>query len=219
MPTIFRPTKPIPFNFPFDGRLDKYGVREDIRSNTSASVRYLQGKDGFLCVRSEENGANSVFEMPHFLPVPRSVFNALSSEFDTSFQSGYGFRYWGFETEEAWEAAQVLSQYNKIEFYNSLIRFARGEPHDFAPGSKMFHKIEVAKAAIVRDPSLAELRNCDALLQSVGELYERVNPPLRLTLFVKSPSAAESYSALIKDWANGVPELQLISQLESWSGV
>jgi hypothetical protein len=121
MPTNFRPTKSIPFDFLFDGRLDKYGVREDIRSKTSASVRYLQGKDGFLRAHAVDNGADSMVEMPSFLPVPISVFNALSDEFGT-FQTGYDPRYWGFETEEAWEAAQVLSKYNINAFYNDVLR-------------------------------------------------------------------------------------------------
>lgn len=77
MSTQYKPLMNIPYERMFDGRLDQYRVREEIRTDTSDSRRYLAGADGVLAVFPDQNGASSTFVRPDFGPMPWSIFDAL----------------------------------------------------------------------------------------------------------------------------------------------
>src|ERR1700730_1071232 len=106
MSTAYKPLFNIRFENIFDARLDKYEVREQIRTDTSDSTRYLAGPDGVLAVFSEQNGASRSFVRPSFEPMPWSTFDALNREFDTEFVSEHDHRFWGFDTAGEWDQFQ-----------------------------------------------------------------------------------------------------------------
>jgi hypothetical protein len=83
--TDYRALIAIPFHSLFDGRLDKYGIREIIKSDTSESLRYLSGKDGILSAYKEQGGADSSFDELH--SNAWAIFDALTAEFGTDFVS------------------------------------------------------------------------------------------------------------------------------------
>jgi hypothetical protein len=183
MSTSYRALIAIPFHSLFDGRLDKYGIREIIKSDTSESLRYLSGKDGILSVYKEQGGADSSFERPSFAPMPWAIFDALAAEFGTDFVSEHDHRYWGFDTAEEWNAFQdKLARDDDDDFYRNVLRFSRGESHELTPGTIGFARAEIARGLIDMDPSLAEPDRRVALFAMITEIYERENPPLRVEL-------------------------------------
>jgi hypothetical protein len=101
MSTDYRSTPAIPFAQLFDGRLEKYGVYETIRSDSTEQIRYLVGRDGVLEAYREENG-NSSFARPCFAPIPSAVLDALVEEFEVELVCEHDPRYWGFATEKEW---------------------------------------------------------------------------------------------------------------------
>jgi hypothetical protein len=56
MSTYYAPIPEISFDQLFDGRLEKYGIKEETVANPSERTRYLVGCDGFLQVNREKNG-------------------------------------------------------------------------------------------------------------------------------------------------------------------
>jgi hypothetical protein len=94
MSTEYKPLMNIPYERMFDGRLHQYGVREEIRTDTSDCTRYLAGPDGVLAVFPDQNGASSTFVRPGFGPMPWSIFDALNREYGTEFFSKHDHRFW-----------------------------------------------------------------------------------------------------------------------------
>lgn len=182
MSTDYKPLTAIPFDSLFDGRLAKYGICETIKPDTSESVRYLLGRDGILRVFSEENGRDSSFERPSFTPMPWSICDALTAEFETEFVSEHDHRYWGFDTAGEWDAYQnkIAADYEN-EFYADIIRFYRGKSHDLEPGTIGFAKATVARSLIDRDPSLMKPDKRDALLALIDEADEQKAVVVQLT--------------------------------------
>ena len=81
MSTSFRPIPDIPFNQLFDGRLDKFGVREKAERDPTARIRSLVGSDGVLEAYKNDDGT-SFFKRRSFTPFPWSVLDALTEEFE-----------------------------------------------------------------------------------------------------------------------------------------
>jgi hypothetical protein len=174
MSTAYKPLFNIRFENIFDARLDKYEVREQIRTDTSDSTRYLAGPDGVLAVFSEQNGASSSFVRPSFEPMPWSTFDALNREFDTEFVSEHDHRFWGFDTAKEWDQFQnEITRGENDDFYIDLIRYARGEPNGLIPGTVGFEEAEIAKTLIERDANLAKPEARDALFAALNEIYQK----------------------------------------------
>jgi hypothetical protein len=133
MSTYYAPIPDISFDQLFDGRLEKYGIKEEIVANPTEGTRYLVGCDGFLQVHRQENGTCTFTRRG---VVPWSIFDALTEEFRIELVSEYDYRYWGFATEEEWD--NWHKQENKVaedEFYNNLVKYVRDEPNSILPGT------------------------------------------------------------------------------------
>jgi hypothetical protein len=183
MSTDYRALIAIPFRGVFDGRLDKYGIREIIKSDTSESLRYLCGKDGILNVYKEQGGTDCSFERPSFAPMPWVIFDALTEEFGTAFVSEHDHRYWGFDTAEGWNAFQdKLAIDDDDDLYRNILLFFRGKSHELIPGTIGFAQAEIALELIQKDPRLAEPDWRVALFAMITEIFERENPPLKVEL-------------------------------------
>src|SRR4051812_49869881 len=123
MSTNCRPLSKIPFVQLFDGRLEKYGVREKKYSNTTKNYRYLVGRDGVLAVYREKDGGCS-FTRLCFTPVPWTVLDALAEEFKIEIVTEHQPQYWGFSTEQEWDAFnKKISKEHDDEFYADLLNY------------------------------------------------------------------------------------------------
>ena len=127
MSSTFAPIPGIAFEQIFDGRLEKYGVREDMDTSTTESRRFLAGRDGFLEVHRDGNG-KSIFIRRGL--VPWSIFDALAEEFEVQFVGESDYRFWGFASEEEMDAFwDRKDKEAEDKFYNELLKYLRGEPN------------------------------------------------------------------------------------------
>ena len=173
MSTDYRPIPAIPFSKLFDGRLDKYGIRARAPTNSSPNSGSLVGSDGVLDAYQKDDGSAS-FSRRSFTPIPWTVIDALTNEFQIELVSEYDHRFWGYaskEEEDYW--------YNKIakqgddDFYNNLVHYLRGEPHKFKPDTNGMKLAEIAKALVATDESLLTPTKRDQLLGAVYAIYDR----------------------------------------------
>jgi hypothetical protein len=183
MSTDYRPLNDISYDYLFDGRLEKYDVREELRSDTTTECRYLFGRDGVLIAFRENDGNRSSFSRPSFGPMPWSVFDAIAAEFQSELVSEHDHRYWGFNTADEWDNFNdKLAKDGTDKFYNNVLHYVRGEPNDLLPGTIGMRQADIAKALIEGDRSLIEPQNRDALLQAVERVYlERDAVSVKLT--------------------------------------
>ena len=134
-----RTTENILFVDLFDGRLERYRVREHIKpEDTSNKTRILTDGENFLWVFAAEDG--SLDCMTRYAPNghPGRILVAIAKSFDTEIFSVHDPQYWGFDTQVVWE-----HDWDKIEeeseaeaeFYDSFMKYINGEPHNLEPGS------------------------------------------------------------------------------------
>jgi hypothetical protein len=175
MQTNYRPHPAIPFAQLFDGRLDKYGVREKIGEYSTETARQLKGCDCVLQVFREEDGS-CTFTCSNFRPLPSAVLEALIEEFAIEVVSEHDYRYWGFSSEEKWNAVnEKLAKESEDKLYNNILHFVRGEPDDLEEGSFEFQQAEIAKALIQNDPSLMAPEKRGVLLEAVMAIFDQEN--------------------------------------------
>ena len=89
MSTDYRPIPAIRFSKLFDGRLDKYGIRARAPTNSSPNSGSLVGSDGVLESYQEHDG-NARFCRGSFKPMPWTVIDALTNEFQIELVSEQG---------------------------------------------------------------------------------------------------------------------------------
>ena len=174
MSTDFRPIPAaIPFNKLFDGRLDKYGIRARAPTDSSPRSGFLVGSDGVLDVYQRDDGSAS-FSRPSFNPIPWTVIDALTNEFQVELVSEHDHRFWGFASkkeEEDWHD-QIAKEYED-DFYKNLVHYLRGEPHNLTSGTIGMQKAEIAKALVARDENLLTPTKRQLLLGTVNVIYDR----------------------------------------------
>ena len=190
MSTSYRPIPAIPFTELFDGRLDKYGVREKAHADSTQRNRYLLGSDGVLEAYQNDDGTSS-FSRRSFTPVPWTVIDALTEEFETELVSEHDHRFWGFATkEEERDFHEKMAKESEDEFYNDLIHYLRGAPNDLKTGTVGMQKAEIAKGLVASDASLMAPNNRQRLLEAVEAVYDR-DHAITVTLTEKDLAAVE----------------------------
>ena len=171
MSTAYRPLPDILFVQLFDGRLEKYGIKEEIVANSEEGTRYLVGCDGFLRVHRQKDGTCD-FTQRGFLPW--SIFDALAEEFEIELVSEHDYRYWGFSTEEEWDAFnEKFAKESKDKFYDDLRNYVSDQPNGLSPGSIGMIQAEIAKTLVESDPGLMAPEKRDVLLKAMMAIYDR----------------------------------------------
>jgi hypothetical protein len=196
MSTWYRPIPDIQFVQLFDGRLEKYSIKEEIVANPSDGRRYLVGCDGFLEVDRTDDGTCTFTRRGC---VPWSIFDALAEEFEIELVSEYDHRYWGFATEKDWnDWNEKLAKEDETEFYNNLIKYVRDEPNGLGPDSIGMIQGGIAKTLVKGDPSLMAPEKRNALLEVVTAIYDR-DHTITITLTEQDRAAIELIVARTSD--------------------
>jgi hypothetical protein len=99
--------------------------------------------------------------------------------FDTDIVSEYEPQYWGFETQEEWDAWEK-KRYEV--FYIEIMKYVRGEPNNIRPGTIGMYEAEIAKTLIAKDPAFLFPLNKDKLLKEMRSIYEREHNTETVTL-------------------------------------
>jgi hypothetical protein len=156
----------------FDGRLEELGIREHAAVDSNERSRCLTDGRNYLWVYIDERG--NISDLVRYAPngAPGKIMNAIGQVFETYIASEYEAKYWGFDTEEEWEAFQEkLSKEGRDEFYVDLMKFLRNEPHDIRPGTNRMIMADIANTLVEKDPSLLNPENREKLLAKIDEVF------------------------------------------------
>ena len=138
-----------------DGRLEEFGVREHFNEETDEQRRMLTDGRNYLWLYVNDDGF--VDCLTRYMPngVPSKILRAIAEVCDTEIASEYEPLFWGFDTQEEWEAwEQKIAEEYKDKFHNEIMKFLRGEPCDIKPGTIGMIKAEIAKKLVENDPTL-----------------------------------------------------------------
>ena len=114
MSTYFGLCKSIKADELFDGRLEAFGVREEVRPEGTADryppymkvkeVRYLTDGQNSMEVVIYENGVACINVRNLWCAPEREILHAIAEAFETDIVSEHQPEYWGFDTQEEWDA-------------------------------------------------------------------------------------------------------------------
>ncbi|HYB05180.1 MAG TPA: hypothetical protein VED02_00345 [Methyloceanibacter sp.] len=106
MSTDYRLFEEVTVDALFDGRLEKFGVREHVKPDeTSKTQRCLTDGCNFLWVYIDDAGLVSCLSRYAPNGDPSQILNAIARAFDTDIFTEYEPQFWGFDAQEEWEAA------------------------------------------------------------------------------------------------------------------
>ena len=170
MSTDYRLLKRVPACDLFDGRLEEFNVREHVKSDeTTETKRCLTDGRNYLWVYADDDGL--VSSLRRYAPngVPIKILKVIADAFDVDVVSEYEPQYWGFDTQEEWDAAlEEMPKEAEEKFYIELLKHLRGEPNDIRPGTIGHIQAEIAKKLAEKDPTLLLPVNKDKLLTEIS---------------------------------------------------
>jgi hypothetical protein len=168
MSTDYRLLREVPACELFDGRLEEFGIHEHVKPEaTTEKSRLLTDGRNYLWVYIDDNGF--VGCLTRYAPngAPGKILNPLV--FDTDIVSEHEPQFWGFDTQEEWDACmEKMSQ--KAEEH---LKYLRGVPNDIRPGTIGMCQAQIAKTLVEKDPSLLLSVNKDKLRSEIQSIYDR----------------------------------------------
>jgi hypothetical protein len=190
----------------FDGRLEAFGVREEVRPEGVADpypaymkveqVRYLTDGRNSLEVAVYETGFADIIVENLWCAPEKEIFHAIAEAFATEIVTEGQPEFYGFETEEEWDAAQKrFHEESERRFHAELLKHLRGEPSDIQPGNTWMKRGEIAKSLVDKDPSLMEPENRDRLLGEINAIYDRAYA-VKVTLTPEEVADAEAVGTM-----------------------
>jgi hypothetical protein len=185
MSTDFDPLKKIRADQLFDGRLDEFGIYEHVKpEETTSTKRCLTDGSNYLWVFVGEDGFVVTFTRYAANGYPGKILNAVREVFETHIPSEYEPQYWGFDTQEEWDA-ELAKQARQAEtarrkfdaellkFEAELLRYLRGEPNKIKVGTDEETKAKIAQDLVDKDPTLLLPINRDQLRREINSTYAR----------------------------------------------
>ena len=152
----------------FGGRLDAFGIREHMTSNR----RCLTDGHNYLWVYMTHDGSVSCLKAqgPN---VAGKIVNAIGELFEIDIFGEHEPQYWGFDTQEEWDAAKNQAR-NKL--YADLCAYVRGDPKGIESGAIGEDKAKIAKALVEIDAALLHPENKDRLLAGIDAIDAAITP-------------------------------------------
>ena len=88
-------------------------------------------------------------------------------------RSEYEPQFWGFDTQEEWDACQdQIAREHDEKFHAELLRYVRGEPNDIRPGTIGMLQAEIARRLAQQDPTLLLPANEERFRREIQETYD-----------------------------------------------
>ena len=176
MSTNYRPLDRVAARDLFDGRLEPFGVREEVTHDTTSPMGWRCLTDGrnFLWVSVDDG--RFVYNLKRTGPnAPGKILTAIAEAFNTDVVSEYDPQYWGFATQEEFDAWQEApSKNHREQFQQQLLNYVRGEPTEgIIPGTIGMHKAEIAKGLVKEHPELLSDESGAKLLDAAEKVYDR----------------------------------------------
>jgi hypothetical protein len=173
MSTDYRPLKKILAPDLLDGRLEEFGIREHVTSDSTERCKCLTDGRNFVWVYVDDDnlvsslvryGANS----------PNKILSAVADLFDTDIFSEHQPQFWGFDTQAKWDAwRQTIADEYQRKFRVEVHKYLRGEPNHIKPGTNGMIEAEIAAKLVAQDPELMLPQNEDKLFKMVRGIYDR----------------------------------------------
>jgi hypothetical protein len=135
----------------FDGRLEAFGIREHVNDETTERRRCLTDGRNYVWVCMDESGDWVEVLTRYAGNASGKILNAVAEAFETDIVSEYEPQFWGFDTQEEWDAWQnELAREHEKEFCAALLKFLRGESHGIRRGTNGFDAIAKHRARRLR---------------------------------------------------------------------
>ena len=157
----------------FDGRLEVFGVHEHLNAETTEQRRLLTDGRNYLWLYIDDAGFVSC--LTRYMPngAPSKILSAIAEAFDTGIVSEYEPQFWGFETQEEWDAWQLgIAKEHEEEFYRQILKYVQGNLNDIRPGTNGMIKAEIAKKLVEDDPTLLLPANEDKFRAAIESTYD-----------------------------------------------
>ena len=158
----------------FDGRLEEFGVREHFNDETTEQSRMLSDGRNYLWLYVDDAGL--VRSLTRYMPngVPTKILSAIAEAFDAEIVSEYEPQFWGFDTQEEWDAWELMidKQYQE-KFYNDVLKYLQGEPHGIPPGTNGMLKAKIAKKLVESDATFLEPANKEKFKAQIESIFQR----------------------------------------------
>src|SRR6516165_7790930 len=182
MSTDFVSLKKIAARDLFDGRLEEFGVLEHVKPDeTTETKRCLTDGRNYLWVYINNEGFVACFSR-YGGNAPGKILSAITDAFDTDIVSEYQPQFWGFNTQEEWDAAEKeMSREADERFYADIVRYVRSEPNDIRPGTIGMIQAEIAKKLVEENAALLLPESKEKLLKQIDTIYYR-DHAVRVTL-------------------------------------
>ncbi|MGJ4899452.1 hypothetical protein ACQR2B_30970 [Bradyrhizobium oligotrophicum] len=107
MSTDFALSKKVTARDLFGGQLEKFGVREQVRLDTSERSRSLTDGRNYLRVYVGDDGFVGCLTR-YGATAPEKIINAIAEAFETEIFSEHQPQFWGFATQEEWDTAMKM---------------------------------------------------------------------------------------------------------------
>ena len=125
MSTDYALLKKVPALDLFDGRLEVFGVREHVNPDeTTKKSKCLTDGRNYLWVYI---GDDDLVEcITSYFPggAPGKILSAIAEACDVDIVSEYEPQFWGFDTEEEWEAwARQIEEEDNQKFRRELLKY------------------------------------------------------------------------------------------------
>ena len=155
MSTDFGLSERVRFSDLLDGRLEKFGVYQQMTWMTSHQQACLTDGDNYLWVFANDEGFVSILTLNAGSGSPGGILNAIAEDFRTEIFSEHQPQYWGFDTQEGWDAWQhAIAKEHEDKFYADLLKFVADEPNGIRAGTVGEKWALIAKRLIAGDPGL-----------------------------------------------------------------
>jgi hypothetical protein len=166
----------------FDGRLEAFGVREEVRPEGAADryppymkvkeVRYLTDGSHGMEVVVYESGFADITVRNLWCAPEKKIFHAIAEAFDTKIVIEGQPEFYGFDTQEEWDAwNEQESRQAEESFHHELLKYLRGESNDIRPGTVGMIWAEIAKKLADTDPALLLPTNKHKLRKEIDAIY------------------------------------------------
>jgi hypothetical protein len=159
----------------FNGCLEAHGVCEhtDFMFSTDKMRCLTDGRNG-LFVYVNDKGRVSSLSRTASCGDPGKILEAIARVFDTDIVSEDDPRYWGFDTQEEWDAYMAqISKETRDRDRAELLKFLLGEPNDIRPGTGAMERAEIAKELVAKNPALLLPKNEVRFRSELNTIYDR----------------------------------------------
>ena len=174
MSTDYVTMKEIPFDDLFDGRLEKFGVREHIKDDEASDTRRcLTDGNNYLWTYASED--RTLACLTRFFPngAPEKILGAIAEAFDTDIFSEYEPQYWGFDSQEEWDLAwEKIAEEQDAEFHAEIIKHVAGKPNNLKPGTIGMIRADIAKNLVAENPGLVSPDKKAKLMEEIEQVYQ-----------------------------------------------